>query len=251
LACADSLDEAIERGICELIERDAMTIAWMKGVSPPRVDPVTVMEIAGEFAPPNDDVRVYDLTTDVGVPVMLAVCRGPSPFGQIIATGCTCRPDPRAALRHAMKEASQTRVYVRLLIEQDPHWQVEPDFSNVTDFSLHARMYTGRPKLVNRALAFLDHNDVSSRAFDDLSDDPIKREVTRSFDSMYVDLTQSWAESIGLYVVRVVANGLVPLHGDRRFVTVDHPRLANWVEVFPNGVRKHDHELWPYPHPFP
>ncbi len=260
LCCADSLESAIVGGTCEVFERDALALTWLKGLTPPRIDGDWLVEQAGELLPPADDAWAFDLTSDIGVPVVLVVCRGEGPHGPILSVGSACRLDGRAALRKAALECAQDRVYVRQLLDLDPDWQPQPDFSNVTDFSLHARLYSVRSDLFEPAFAFLLREAASS----DLptpgvdsgdGQSPLRRIVQKLQDGghrgAWVDLTPSCALSLGLHVVRVVIPSLLPLHGHHRLAYLGHSRLRYAHAALPRSSLDHQHSIWPYPHPFP
>jgi ribosomal protein S12 methylthiotransferase accessory factor len=244
------------KGLCEAVERDAMALCWVRGIAPPRVAPRLVEQVAGHVLPPRDEVTAYDLTTDVGLPVFFVVCRGAGPRGALVAVGAACHPDARAALLKAAMEASQDRAYVRMLVDRDPEWAPASDFSNVTDFALHARLYSHGEALARRGFAFLEGNEV-------VEPPALQREAghepvpitaalrTPGLGGAVVDLTPPWAASLGLCVARVVLPGLMPLHGNHTLRYLGHPRLARWAESFPRGVASHPRPLWPYPHPMP
>ncbi len=262
LACAPSIEEALVHGLCETIERDATALTWVLGVSPPQVPRERLRELAGDLLPPLDRWRAFDLTTDVGVPVMMVVAEGPVPSGDLVSVGAAAHPDPLAALRKAAIEASQTRHYVRGLLENEPGWRCKRGFSNVTDFSHHARLYCGRPALARKAFAFLEGNPRPSPQPDGAAAAreacpacilPTLLETLRhhGLDGAWVDLTPPWGAALCLSVVRVLIPGLFPLHGHQALPYLGHPRLREWRAALPHGVRLHRHSRWPYPHPFP
>lgn len=254
LAAAATLEEAVAKGLCEAVERDAMALVWVRGIAPPRVAPGLVRELVGHVLPPRDEVVAYELTTDVGLPVFFVVCRGAGPRGPLVAVGAACHPDARAALLKAAMEASQDRAYVRMLVDRDPEWAPAPDFSNVTDFALHARLYSHSEALARRGFAFLDGNEVVEPPA--LARPPEARPITAALGTpglsgAVVDLTPPWAAALGLRVARVVVPGLMPLHGNHTLRYLGHGRLARWAESFPRGVVSHGRPIWPYPHPMP
>ncbi|MBX3187840.1 MAG: YcaO-like family protein [Labilithrix sp.] len=231
LACARSAPEAIARATREIIERDALALLFLRGEPPARVDAREVDAIARDLLPPRDRVSVFDVTTDVGVPVIFVLCVGEGPRGQLVSVGAACDPDPERALRKAAMEASQDRVYVRLLVEDDPAWKPHADFSNVVDFSRHARLYSADPVLARRGLFdWIDRGPTVTLAR--------SRAKTLTFGGAAVDLTPPWAAALGLHVARVVVPELVPLHGNHLLRYEGHPRLGA-------------SPLWPYPHPMP
>lgn len=256
LACGTTLEEAMSKGLCEAVERDAMALTWVRGLTPPRVDDAVVKELVGHVLPPRDEVVAYDLTTDLGLPVFMVICRGQGPRGPLVAVGAACHPDARWALRKAAMESSQDRAYVRMLIERDPAWAPAADFANVSDFSLHARLYSASPALAQRGLAFLSGNpQATSRARfgpEGAESIPITAALkVPGLAGAAVDLTPPWAASLGLQVARVVVPDLMPLHGDHTARYLGHPRLARAERCFPRAVLRHDRPVWPYPHPMP
>lgn len=256
LACAPTLEEAVSKGLCEAVERDAMALVWVRGIAPPRVDAGVVRKKVGHLLPPRDEVVVYDLETDLGLPVFFVICTGAGPRGPLVSVGAACHLDAGAALRKAAMEASQDRVYVRLLLDRDPAWQPANDFSNVTDFSLHARLYSHGERLARRGLAFLEGNPGVTKSVPEGSRAVGVSELATALGrqgiaGVAVDLTPPWAAGLGLCVARVVIPGLMPLHGNHTLRYLGHPRLARASICMPRGIVTHDRPLWPYPHPMP
>ena len=204
----------------------------------------------GITKPPLVDVPVAD-DEPMGIPKVSAEARARAQVdGGTVAS---------AALLKAAMEASQDRAYVRMLIERDPAWAPDPTFSNVTDFSLHARLYSHAEPLARRGLAFLDAAPLTRP--EALVSPPAAAPVPITsalatalrggLSGAVVDLTPPWAATLGLRVARVVTPDLMPLHGNHTLRSLGHPRLARWTEAFPRGAVSHPRPLWPYPHPMP
>lgn len=255
LSCASTLDEAIIKGVYECIERDSMALVWVNGLSVPKLDQSLVKKTIGALLPPRDHWEVFELTSDMSLPVYLVCCFGEGPYGPIVSIGAACHCIASKALEKAAIEASQDRVYVRLLIDQDKEWRPNRYFSNVTDFSLHARLYSHNKSLISQGFAFLKPTPRVVTAINDQSDFDIsalkKHLRSRGMRGAWVDLTPPWAKTMGLYVVRVVLPDLMPLHGNHSLRFLSHPRLVNYATAFPSGVKNHSHSFWPYPHPMP
>jgi ribosomal protein S12 methylthiotransferase accessory factor len=249
LACAESPELALRHAVCEIIERDAVGLTWLKGITPHRLNDSLVRDVAGEVLPPADHVDAYDITSDLAIPVFMVICRGCGPVGLLVSAGTACDPDPAIALRRAAQEASQTRVYVRQLVAADPAWRLQSHFANVNTFAQHARLYSQRPVLADRAFAFLDHAPEQA-TLPHVDADPLDAVARAHLAAAAVDLTQPWAAQIGLHVVRAVVPGLFPLHAIHTLPPLGHPRLANVARALPCGATRHKHDLWPYPHPF-
>jgi ribosomal protein S12 methylthiotransferase accessory factor len=261
LSCAASLEAAVLGGMCEVIERDALALCWLAGLALPRIPQPSILEEAADLLPPSDETVAYDLTSSVGVPVVLIVCRGEGPRGPLLSVGSACHLDARRAVRKAALEASQDRVFVRELVELDPDWQPREDFSNLTDFSLHARLYSVRPDLADEALSFLNGNSEPAElpalvacADSDATQERgeiARRLVAAGHDGAWVDLTPEPAANLGLHVVKVVVPSLLPLHGHHLLAYLGHARLADRRAAMPRSSVLHEHATWPYPHPFP
>jgi YcaO-like protein with predicted kinase domain len=121
LASGNNADEATFHGVCELIERDAAAL-WSllpqaekaaRCVAPEAFTDPRVVDLATRFERAGIAVRLFDQTSDIGVPTILAVS-GPRDRGQAkhfdIATGAGTHPDASRAALRALTEAAQTRV---------------------------------------------------------------------------------------------------------------------------------------------
>jgi len=115
-ASAGTYAEAVLRGFYELVERDAFAIAWLNRLSCPRITPVsvTVDPVAGSMralAADGFDVTFVDLTTDLGIPVVLTAVRRShsNAGGRVQDAGVTfglgCHLNPALALTRSYVEA--------------------------------------------------------------------------------------------------------------------------------------------------
>lgn len=131
LASGNDLTEAVIHAVCEIIERDALTMWWAPSLPPfldTLVDPATIDEpvclsLIEQAGAADLDVLIWDTTSDVGVPVF-QVCliereQRPSwrQFGPCWGYGCHVRPE--IALSRAITEAAQSRVTVIVASRDD------------------------------------------------------------------------------------------------------------------------------------
>lgn len=121
LASGNNRGEAVVHALCELVERDATRLWELAGPvaqSKSRIDPSTVTDehcrgLIARFEAAGVDVALFDVTSDVGVPVVLAQVadRSPDFFRPIApAAGIGCHLHPVVAVRRALTEAAQTRL---------------------------------------------------------------------------------------------------------------------------------------------
>jgi ribosomal protein S12 methylthiotransferase accessory factor len=118
LASGNHLLEAIVHGVCEVIERDAEA-RWRATRGDRRLDLATVRDpgaraLLDTLAAAHVHTTVWDLTSDVGVPVygcaVVEDPREPSWRALGLYQGFGCHLDPDVALVRALTEAVQTRV---------------------------------------------------------------------------------------------------------------------------------------------
>jgi len=123
LASGNGWPEAVGHGLCELIERDAVSVwrarARRLGRLDGRVDPASVddpacRELLARYAEAAVDVGLWDIASDTGVPAFLAlVVDRDEPDGIALArpaNGKGCHPSKAVALSRALTEAAQTRL---------------------------------------------------------------------------------------------------------------------------------------------
>lgn len=114
IAAGARYDEAILNGLCEVVERDAFALAWLRLGSPPRVSIETPCLGPGARTAIDDltgdhfEVRLFDLTRDIHIPVAMAAItdrRKGEPAKTVLGLGCS--PWPAQALEKALGEALQ------------------------------------------------------------------------------------------------------------------------------------------------
>jgi ribosomal protein S12 methylthiotransferase accessory factor len=123
LASGNTMDEAIVSALTEIIERDACA-QWRDGRARNRqqtrvdlesIDCIEVQDLIRCIGEGDCAVTVWDLTTDMGVPVFQAEISEQSRSGQFTlapAFGSGCHPCKDVALLRAIHEAAQTRIVV-------------------------------------------------------------------------------------------------------------------------------------------
>lgn len=120
LAAGATQAQAWLHGLCELIERDSLVL-WgfrpdsaiaARAVDPDTFDDLYLSALNARMSEEKDTLRLFDLTTSIGVPTIYAVL-GPSSGTAShaeITTGAAAHPDRALAARKATLEAVQTRI---------------------------------------------------------------------------------------------------------------------------------------------
>lgn len=263
LACGTSFDEALERALLELLERDAFMIAWWRRLALPRLDWSTNswMEAVDDryFRPTGLDYMALDLSWVHELPIVAGVVRGAPGSGAALGVGAAATASVEQAWWRALAEAFASRSACRKLRLLDPGRRYANDGSDVFDFDDHIRFY-GDDERAERAACLW--SSAATRCSDDvpaLSTDAgerrgeilarIRRAGSRAFA---VDVTAPDVAAGGLHVVRAVAPGLCALDAAHECRFLGAPRLLGVSErdVLTPPIRRIE-DLNPLPHPFP
>jgi YcaO-like protein with predicted kinase domain len=248
LASGNVKEEAICQALCELIERDAWTMADMGAHLIPwarrrLLEPKTAdsgeddFEMFQSLQLENDPVKelfesaglkpvVHDITSDLGIPtVFSAVLDEAFPGFPMVHAGLGTHPDARVAVRRALTEAAQSRCVDIQGVRED----LCPEDAEKSVFNAHTR----RISEVNRHVWTINHSCVRksisalpSAVYDDVQEDidhiltKLKQRGIK--EVIVVDLTPHGAP---YSVVRVIVPGLETW-------SVNHAKLGRRAEEF-------------------
>jgi len=246
---------AVSGALCEVIERDAISLTWLQRLALPRIE----IDVAGpdlrRFLDAIDGrdmtIRLFDATTDVGIPTVYGVSIAPDHPRLRTVVSCATSLDPQTAAAKAICEL----VSVRIALEDD-----EPSAGDVESF-------TG----VSDGATYMCLPERTS-AFDFLLGSPARRRLSEmpslstgdatadlrlvcsrlagcGMDAYVVDLTTDEALRAGMTVVRAVVPGLQPLTFHYRARFLGHPRLYEAPARMGHPVRP-EAELNAWPQPF-
>lgn len=262
LAAGPSLNAAVLAGLYELIERDSFLITWMNRLPVRRVDYSGLGGIASairsHYARFGIDALVFEITTDIGVPVMMAIAMDGSGNGPAAVVGLACHLSPVIAVQKALMEVCQVRPSESLKFAKQPPHERLKSYADVKTLEDHAG-YAAIPANL-REFDFLLQSGRSVR-IEDLSNGStgeVEADLERCVRLLqgagcrvaYVDLTTPDIVPYGISVVRAIATGLQPIHfgageerlgGRRLFETPAKLGCAA-------GTRTED-DLNPCPHP--
>lgn len=212
------LGAAVMAGLLECVERDAIATTWILERRVPRL-----ADVDDALAPVADaalDVALYDATTDLGIPVVLAVVRGAGDVATVLAGAA--RADPASAAARAVAEA----VHARTMLPMVPAAPDDPaQLRRPTD----AARWLGRPGC-DEPWAALDNGEsvkLDELAAVDLSKPALMARLASCGVRAYaVDLTCDELVDVGAAAVRVVVPALQPISLRPGVTFDDHPRLA-------------------------
>jgi ribosomal protein S12 methylthiotransferase accessory factor len=243
LAGGPDLPSAVLAGIYELVERDAYMIHWLARISAPQIEfgdrDGTAGEIRRHYGSFGIETLAFDLTTDLGIPVVMAVAVDRSGALPAAAVGLGCDLDPAAALDRAMMEVVQVRSGLVPSLRQEQPPAPIAAYEDVRSLEDHA-VFAASPAHLHELDDLLAGDgrvrlsDLADRSRGSVEDDlDFCREQLESAGSTvaYVELTMPDLEPFPVRIVRALATGLQPIHfgfgeerlGGRRLFTV--PRL--------------------------
>lgn len=119
-----TLESAITRGICEIVERDAFLIFYLNKLSPPKIDLKSTgderinmwLELFGRY---NLEVNVLDITTEIGIPTFLSLIIDRTGIGASVSLGLKTDINPIQAILGSLAESQHPRCWIRRIVEDN------------------------------------------------------------------------------------------------------------------------------------
>jgi len=261
LACSLTDEMAILAGLYKVIEHDAIMIAWLNGLelprlAPPAGDPV-LDELYHRLQRAHRRTTVLDATTDLGLPVRLALVENAAGAPVECAMGMAACLNPIQAHRQALLEAIHTVNWLHQLKQRRPALPQADAALSPQTCDDHVFLY-GHPWAApwldmwrrgpwrEETPATLSMHATPEQQFDGL----VRCLAEHDLEVLTVDVTLPDVAEAGFRVWRTVVPGLIPLTvgrdaclGGTRLRTV--PARLGWHEAYGPG-------RWnPAPHPFP
>ena len=244
LSAGPDIDFATTSALTEIVERDAMTVAWHGRADLRRVDPGFEIARLARGATGRLDTRFVVLPHDTGLVVIGALVRDRDTG--YLTMGTSARSHARPAAMKALAEACQLQRFVAdyddpsgpyMRAAADPRsplmpWRSDraylddycpdgidstsPDLGRVRDYGCHLQMYLD-PRMQAVFEAEMDGACTGTVTLDDLDDQVSERSAStecltrRLTDAgstvVRVDVTTPDVRPTGMRVVRVVATG--------------------------------------------
>jgi ribosomal protein S12 methylthiotransferase accessory factor len=258
-ACGCTLEEAVLRGLLELLERDAFLVTWANRLSLPLLDWSRHRELARldrrYFRPSGLVYAAVDLSGFFDVPTVLGVVRDDRVPGAALGVGAAAAVRIEEAWLRALAEAFSVRTWARLT--WDGH---DGDPAAIETFDDHIRFYASPERA--EITRFLDESSDRRDVHDvpALEGDNVGAQIravaarleARGASAYAADVTAPDIGDAGLRVAKVVAPELCALDvaHDARFLggrRLYHAAFELGLRAAPLGPE----ELNPHPHPFP
>ena len=224
---------ALTGATCEVIERDALSIAWLQELPLPRLE---FDRLGGEAAiywerfqraSTKFEYFFFDATTDLGVPAVLGIQVCPVDRRRTTLVACGCAPDAETALTKVLREMVAHRVSTR---QPQP---VPSGLDECTGLTQDAALMACAEQ--TGAFGFLLHSGARRKISEvasaqatggqSLLSGIIGRFGRRGLDVFAADLTTDEALRCGLKAVRVLIPSLQPFSYHYRARYLGHSRL--------------------------
>ncbi|MFD4575183.1 YcaO-like family protein [Streptomyces sp. NPDC058417] len=275
IATGQGLDDAVERGLLEVVERDALELWWHLDGPARGIDPASVPGLTDDLAGSALDVHLVEMPSEFA-PCVAALVHDPR-LG-LYAAGFACKHDPAEAARKAVLEAVHTWVFTQGLTGPDG-WVFQAveagllarglyldhradgryldacgdRFEHVRDLGAHVQVWLD-PRMASEARRFTAPalGTVPVGEVEPGSPDRLMSALRAGGHRvMTFDLTTEDVAETALRVARVLVSGLLP-NAPAAFGYFGCPRLADtavargWRDRRPTGPG--DFTLAPPPH---
>jgi ribosomal protein S12 methylthiotransferase accessory factor len=230
-AAGNTLEEAIQQGFFELVERDACALWWYNRARRPGIDLASFDDpffaaMTAAHAVAGRDLVALDITSDLGIPAVIAVsCRRRD--GGRIHFGLGCHLEPRLAVSRALAELNQGMAPEFSKPGKDGAGAIDGAHARWLEEATIANQPYLQPTAGRQRLA----SDFVDRSTSDVRDDLLASvELLRGkgLEMIVLDHTRS---DVGFPVARVVVPGLRHFWG--RYAPgrlYDVPVERGWVE---------------------
>lgn len=258
-AAGSSLDDALYRGVCEVVERDAFMIAYLNKIPSPQID-LSSMEdkeinsIINTFKRYKLELIILDLTTDLKIPAFAAITLDRTGLGPAVSVGLKAGFDVKETIIGAIEESLMVRSWTRdkltylesnykdvieiISIEDRAHFWFSVSTIKHLDFWLKSKNL----KKINIKNPKYSNNNL---------EEAIKLLKEKSMDVTYVDITDKNIKKYGFVVVKVIIPKLQPLYLDERHPYLGGERLYNApVSMGILQSPRKESQLNNIPHPF-
>jgi len=241
-AAGSSYNQAVLAALCEVVERDSLALWWLHQLPFPKVeiDTVELSSLHNLLERQRDmavQTTLFDLTTDVGIPV-IGIVQTSERHRPHVITMAACRTQVAKAAQRVIEEAESLRIALsRAAAPVDREGVLRGDPHPAESFGL---LYSS-PEGPARFSFALCAGTRSGLPRDWTDPDPLEALVDRlrtlGMEVIVVDVTLPEVHDFGIVVVRVLVPELMTLTFSHSIRYLAHPRLASAPEKLGFGSR--------------
>ena len=209
LASGNCWLEAVNHALCEVIERDARTLwqLWTRPqdrwiVDPGTIDDPACREVLARIEAAGLHVRIWDITTEIGVASFACVVTGRDDDDGVPELGSGCHPARHIALLRALTEACQARLIYIAAAREEYYPEIYAPEARARRRDIFQRMVSDASP--ERAFSHVPTFE-SSSVEEDLRWMLARLRASGCYQVAAVDLTRV---ALGISVARVIVPGL-------------------------------------------
>lgn len=270
-AAGTSIEEALYKGVCEIIERDAYAIIYYNKLPARKIAKKAIPDIEIQFLinyieRHYFDVVIFDITLDIKVPIFLCILIDKTSIGPKIIVGVKCSLFWKEAIHGAIMEALQGLNSTRELFSIKNSLG-EKNFNKITNSVkpiVERLLFWARPSSIAHmdfllALPYQQPSLLQYKKYDEsasfrkrLALVVQKLEETGIRDVYWKKITPLNLDKFSLYAAKVVIPELQPISLDNKYLYFGGKRL--YTVPVKLGLRKSpikERELNTIPHPLP
>jgi ribosomal protein S12 methylthiotransferase accessory factor len=262
LAAGQTLAHATLSGLCEVMERDAMLIAWMNRLPAAELMFADSSELSGRiyrhYAHFGINVRAFLMPSDLPAATVMAISFEEDPARPANVAGLGCHPDPKVALLKALFELCQGRPAEASRFQTKPPQGRLNRYDDVHTLDDHSAFMSQLDR--RNEFAFLWRTD-EKQHIDELPNPStgdaaqdlercVAELAAKDHRAAFVELTTPDLVDYGIHVVRVIVPELQPVHFGYGQERLGGERLFTLPQQlgFAAGARS-ESDLNPCPHP--
>lgn len=258
-AAGQSFNQAIYTAICECIERDAFMVSYLNKLPCPRIDLLALQDnqvtsIVKALQRYRLEINMFDVTTNIDIPVFAAVVIDRTGGGPAVSVGTKAGFNTIQTIVGAIEESLMTRSWLRdkfifgikkyklskfikTLDDRAFFWH-SPEMIQHLDFWLH--------NVINKKIEI---NYISNEQ--KLLDNVLNALTKVGMSLFYVDITSKEIRKEGFVVIKVFIPELYPLYFDEDTPYFGVKRLYEIsVKLGVSNVPSTEAQLNKIPHPF-
>lgn len=261
LATGRTLEEAITKGLLEIIERDAFMISYLNKLSPPIADldylatqDKQIAKIVRDFKRYQLELYVIQMPTDFPVYANLALIIDKTGKGPALTVGASAHFNFKNSFLSAVSEALSVRYSLKNKYDKPVdtkktnreerliYWTKKENLSKI-DFYLK-----GKLSRIELNQNFYKNQNYTKEYYIKKLKNLTNKLKNKGYGGCYVELTEKNIKKIGLRSVSVVVPELQPMHLDESIPCLGSKRLRDVPLKL--GYQPLE-ELNKEPHPFP
>lgn len=253
------LNNAIYRGICEIVERDAFMISYLNKLPVAKIDLLSIRNktmhmILEIFHRYNLELVVLDITTDLGVPTFIALTLDSTGLGPAVSVGIKAGLDVIPCIIGAIEESLMTRSWLRdKFVYKNPDYKRKRKITDIVDRA-HFWFPISSIKYLDFWLSGKKIKKIQRKKFSlptNLLTTILRMLNEKDIEVVYVDITHPKIKKHGIVVVKVFIPKLQPLYLDERCSYLGGNRLYEVpVKLGFLKVPNPESQLNKIPHPF-